>query len=285
MSGIRIVLLSWAAFCLGCTASAVQATQPQGNSLARASVLTETREYAAGETGYVGVHLKMQKGWHMYWRYAGDSGAPILVDWDVPEGVSIGDPLWPAPVRYIDGGALLNYTYEHEVLIIFPIEIGADVTAGTGLTINADVSWLICKEYCFPGGGEASVTVRVGDDAQPTPAREQFEAARQRLPREWKEAESAGVSATWTEGDLVLRAPGATQMEFYPYPESEDVEVLPSDSLMKSGSSKGDRLAITYGEDARTAEHVLGVLCVYRGKDVVYYAVDLPGPDRVSGSR
>ena len=292
MSGIRKVDVdretrkAWKAVTLCGVALSTTALAAPGDAKVKASLLAESTACTPGAEQYIGVHLKMEKGWHVYWRYAGDSGAPILVEFDAPEGVTIGQPLWPAPQRYIDGGVLLNYTYEDEVTLLFPVTLDADAQPGQTFTIDADISWLVCKEYCFPGAGEASLTLRAGSDGAPTPAAPLFETARRNLPRDWKQARRDGVTATWTGSDLTFHAPGATTIEFYPYPESEDVEVLPTADMLKAGTTRDERLAITYGDDARDAPHVLGVLRVQRapGTQPVCYDIDIPGPGRAPGA-
>ena len=286
MSGVRKAMLVAVSLLAAGAAAPASAGPAQRDTMVTATLVSETRQLVPGGDGVIGVHLKMAEGWHVYWRYAGDSGAPVLVEFDAPEGVTIGEPLWPAPERHIDGGMLVNYIYEDEVLLMFPVSVDAGVAPGTSLTFHADLDWLVCKEYCFPGSAEATLTVEAGSDAAPSSAAKAFEAARARLPRDWKHAHDEGVSASWVDGRLVFRAPGAAGLAFYPYPESEDREILPEADMVRGGVTRGAELAIGYGEDARDAAHVLGVLCVQRGpgREPVYYSVDIPGAGRVPAS-
>src|SRR5262245_8903178 len=52
-----------------------------------------------GDEILAGVELRMEPGWHTYWRNGGDSGAPTEIKWRLPEGLSVGDILWPAPEK------------------------------------------------------------------------------------------------------------------------------------------------------------------------------------------
>ena len=47
----------------------------------------------------IGVRFVIEDGWHLYWRNNGDSGLPIGVTFEAPEGVRIGPIQWPAPER------------------------------------------------------------------------------------------------------------------------------------------------------------------------------------------
>jgi len=46
-----------------------------------------------------GIEIKLDPGWHTYWRDPGDSGAPPSFDFSGSENVKSVDVLWPAPVE------------------------------------------------------------------------------------------------------------------------------------------------------------------------------------------
>ena len=71
-----------------------------------------------------GLYFKLDKGWHVYWLNAGDSGEPPKIVWTLPEGVTADAMQFPAPQR-LPLGPLMDYGYEGEV--VFPILLhGAD---------------------------------------------------------------------------------------------------------------------------------------------------------------
>ena len=41
-----------------------------------------------GDTIYAGVDMKMEAGWHTYWKNAGDAGSPTKIEWTLPPGVT-----------------------------------------------------------------------------------------------------------------------------------------------------------------------------------------------------
>ena len=46
----------------------------------------------------VAVHLKMDPGWHTYWKDPGDSGLATSIEWKLPSGF-VADPIrWPKPM-------------------------------------------------------------------------------------------------------------------------------------------------------------------------------------------
>ena len=67
-----------------------------------------------------GVEIKLQPGWKTYWRYPGDSGVPPVFDFAASDNVKSATVLWPAPVRFADGGGN-SIGYKGDV--IFPLRI------------------------------------------------------------------------------------------------------------------------------------------------------------------
>ena len=37
---------------------------------------------------FIGIKMDMQKNWHTYWKNPGDSGGPIKVSWNLPDGIT-----------------------------------------------------------------------------------------------------------------------------------------------------------------------------------------------------
>src|ERR1700716_4489685 len=51
-----------------------------------------------------GIAIRLQPGWHTYWRTPGDSGVPPRFDFSKSENVEAVTVLWPAP-KAVDDGA------------------------------------------------------------------------------------------------------------------------------------------------------------------------------------
>ncbi|HTA94612.1 MAG TPA: protein-disulfide reductase DsbD domain-containing protein, partial [Verrucomicrobiae bacterium] len=52
-----------------------------------------------GDTIWAGVDMKMDAGWHTYWKNPGDSGIATTIKWDLPPGVTAGEIQWPLPEK------------------------------------------------------------------------------------------------------------------------------------------------------------------------------------------
>lgn len=120
-----------------------------------------------GDTIYAGVHLKLPSEWHTYWRNAGEAGEPAKIIWQLPDGISAGEIIWPVPEKYVLGG-VGSYVYHNEVLLIVPLTISKTTGFGSK-NIFAKVQWFECKEVCKPASGSLSTTLVVGEKTLPSP--------------------------------------------------------------------------------------------------------------------
>ena len=156
------------------------------------SLLLADRSVRPGDTTQVGVRLRMDQGWHTYWVNPGDSGGPTEVKWTVPDGVTVGALQWPVPEIYAVAG-IITYVHHDEILVMAPLHVSDRVRAGQ-YELKATVAWLECEQLCLPGDAEVSVTLTVGAETVASESAQQFEAARQRLPRDTL---PEGLSAAW----------------------------------------------------------------------------------------
>ena len=177
MQHLRVFfLLALLALCL--PASALDAAN---KTLATPSLVLDTTAIVPGKTFNAGVKLVMAPGWHTYWQFGGDAGAPTKIKWSLPPGFTAGPIQWPIPKARQEEGDLLTYVYEDEVLLLVEIRAPENLLPGE-ITLKADVSWLACKETCIPGSGPVSLTLP--SQSQTTPANAQlFGSWKTRLPK------------------------------------------------------------------------------------------------------
>jgi thiol:disulfide interchange protein DsbD len=132
-----------------------------------AELVSEKPAIAPGETIHVALRQKIQKGWHTYWRNAGDSGEATRLQWTLPPGWTAGAFTWPTP-RRIPLGPLVNYGYEGEVLLPMTLTAPADAKPGQATALKAQASFLVCAEICVPE--DAALTLSLPVVAAPAPA-------------------------------------------------------------------------------------------------------------------
>lgn len=123
-----------------------------------ASLIAEPRAIAAGKSFWVGLHLKMEAGWHVYWKNPGDAGLPVSLDWQLPKGFAAGNLNWPYPMR-IMVPPLMNFGYDNEVLL--PVEISSPRTLPVDgkIELKAKAKWIVCKDICLPGNADLTLTL------------------------------------------------------------------------------------------------------------------------------
>jgi len=121
---------------------------------------------APGQTVQVAVSQDIRKGWHTYWRNAGDSGEPTQAKWTLPAGWSAGEFTWPAPHR-MRVGPLVNYGYQDQVLLPVPVTAPASARPGETVTLRAAVSVLVCAEICIPESAVVEIALPVTQGPPP----------------------------------------------------------------------------------------------------------------------
>jgi thiol:disulfide interchange protein DsbD len=130
------------------SAPGVSAQILSGTEFSDASLVAATSSFSPGTTARAGLLIRMDEGWHTYWRNPGDSGSGAILDWNLPDGWSAGDFDWPFPER-IEYPPLMSYAYEDEVLLPFDLEVPADAEPGSTVRLAALADWLVCEDVCL----------------------------------------------------------------------------------------------------------------------------------------
>ena len=86
----------------------------------------------------MGVLYRIEPGWHIYWKYSGDSGIPTKIEWQLAQGFKVGDLQWPLPLRDEEPGDLEVFDYTSEVLLFADVEAPATLPAPTDLHSGQD---------------------------------------------------------------------------------------------------------------------------------------------------
>lgn len=138
-----------------------------GKELVRASLVADTSAIAPGMPFRAGLLLKMEPGWHTYYKDPGDSGLPTKITWTLPPGFKAGEIQWPKPKPHLEAGDLKTNIYEEEVLLTIPITVPAQLPPEP-IRLEAAVSWLTCSDLCVPG--KATLVLELPVSPKPTPA-------------------------------------------------------------------------------------------------------------------
>ncbi len=108
-----------------------------------------------------GIEVKLQPGWHTYWRYPGDSGVPPRFDFAGSDNVRSAKVRYPAPRLFSDGG---GQSIGYSGSVIFPIEVTPRQT-GKPVILRLKVDYAVCEKLCVPAEGRAALGLAPGPSA------------------------------------------------------------------------------------------------------------------------
>src|SRR5918999_4042681 len=115
---------------------------------------------APGDTIPVAIRLLPNRGWHTYWRHAGDVGSAPAVTWSLPNGFTAEPLRWPMPER-IEAPPLASYGYEREVHLLGAVHVPSSARVGSTAKLGATLTWVVCAEECMVGDVDVALTVPV----------------------------------------------------------------------------------------------------------------------------
>lgn len=142
----------------------------EGDRRVRATLPSAPIEGVLGGETETAVLLSIDPGWHVYWENPGDSGVPVDLGWDLPQGVEAGAPRWPRPQIFAKTHET-TFGYEREVGLVVPLRIGSDALPGEH-PIRLRVQWMVCKEVCLMGAAEVrgTIVIHPAEAALPGPS-------------------------------------------------------------------------------------------------------------------
>ena len=143
-------------FVFACLLMGLRAQQSEIVSGQNTSVqlISEYATVEAEQSFWVVLDIRMNEGWHTYYKEPGDAGFPTEIYWYLPEGFTVSEIEWPEPIKFESEG-IVSYGYKDQVYLPVKLTAPAGLVAGDVLEFSAEVDWLECKDVCVPGGGRA----------------------------------------------------------------------------------------------------------------------------------
>ena len=241
-----------------------------------------------GDTVLAGVDMKMELGWHTYWKNPGEAGMATKIEWQLPPGVTAGEIQWPLPEK-LPPAEVTTYGYNDEVMLIVPLKLANDLNPGP-LDLKAKISWLECKEACVPGGQDVETTLNIGSETKASADAGTIESWQGKIPKPpGKLPGNLNVHAWWekpTNGDmrpLTIECvfdpssiqPGIDNVDFFPDASDQfGVQGRTENLPAKAGEIRLRKLVQKFSGD--WLKEVSGVLVVESGKLRFGYDVKLP---------
>lgn len=255
-------------------------------------LLLPTELAQPGTTILAGVDLKMDPGWHTYWKNPGDAGLATKIEWHLPPGVTAGEIQWPLP-EIIPPAEVTTYGYQDEAVLLVPLTIASDVVPGS-LVLKADVSWLECKEQCVPGIASVEATLNLGDETKPSPDAARIESWRIKVPQNGSNLPFHAAwehSATNDLRPLLLQLaviekdkwPAFTSVNFFP-DASDDFEVQAAVQMLQNPAADFEFRKLVKKISGDWPKKISGVMVVERNGNREGYDVKLPIGDSASAT-
>src|SRR5476649_2712797 len=205
-------------------------------------------------TVWIAIRQMIDPTWHTYWRNPGDTGLATSITWELPSGVTAGQPQWPVPERFTTG-PIVNFGYRDEATTLVPLHINRDAHVGDFSRVKLFL--LECQQMCIPENVSLDLDLR----GPPGPF-DLFKRARAALPKPFGGSASFAVDAKdliLTLRDPALRRANPVTAEFYPATNAAvDYDARPEFTL------SGDTLTLKASRSprAKTISGFEGVLSV-----------------------
>jgi len=94
-----------------------------------------------------GIEIKLDPGWHTYWRDPGDTGAPPTFDFSGSSNVKSATVQWPAPESFPDGAGGTSIGYVDRVIL--PLQVTRK-DAGKSAVLHVKLGYAVCGNLCIP---------------------------------------------------------------------------------------------------------------------------------------
>lgn len=163
------------------TLCAAPAAHSQAQQRVQATLVAGVDAVGPGAQFPVGVLLRIEPGWHVFWLNPGHAGLATSVKFIAPAGFQVGELKWPTPVEFKQADDARGYGYEREVLLAAPVQAPADLESAGTIRLRAEASWLACRLVCTPGRASLELTLPAGDRSGPANT-DLFARWEQRLP-------------------------------------------------------------------------------------------------------
>ena len=139
----------------------------------------------SGEASFAGdaaLEIRLEDGWHTYWRFPGEAGIPTAADFGASSGLASAQLRFPVPERYSDPYST-SIVYHDRIVLPIDLEPAPGEAAPV---LRAHVSFGICREICMPG--EAHLELPLAEGGPDFAAQLEISAARAALPQPQGEA-------------------------------------------------------------------------------------------------
>jgi thiol:disulfide interchange protein len=140
-----------------------QSQEKSEQPLVASELLAQHAAVAPGSETLLAARLTIRPNWHVYYPITlGGIGLPTRVNLDLPDGLSVGRAQFPLPT-YGEAAGLRYLGHADELVLLLPLRVGSDVTAGQTLKIPGTVDGLVCEDdgTCLPFENEVTLELSI----------------------------------------------------------------------------------------------------------------------------
>ena len=262
----RILILT---LCFWLSASLAQARQslPLDTGNTEISLISSQDTIAPGDSFTVALRMKFDGNWYTYWRNAGDSGEAVNIVWDLPDGVSAGPIMWPAP-RVKTVGPIVSYALGGDVWLPIKFTVGENVNPAQTLMLKAHAYYLVCDDICIPEDGALSLPISIGPTQNNAVHMTLIEAAKAKIPQAADARGSAVIEAGKVIFDIADLPNGFTSPEIFPH---ANPIIAHSNPITVTTAEKGVRFSASpgYGWDEGLPQNFDATLVAEDGRTII----------------
>lgn len=265
-------------FCL-CSAlfSQAEITEP-----VQVALIHEHQAIQPGRSFWVAFRLQLQDNWHTYWKNPGDAGMATAIEWELPEGFSASQVLWPTPTKFaLD--SMVGFGYESEVLLLTQITPPKVLPNDKPAELKAKINWLVCSDsQCLPGNSEATLVLEVSTkkSTAKTEWAELFDKARSQLPRKHSDLH-VYRNINGIELELVLSDQKNHPVQAYFYPDENYIIDHTTEVILVPIGESNDKYRILLKETDHSqklhTDNLKGVL-VLSNNERMHHSIEIDSP-------
>ncbi len=232
------------------------------DDLARVKISSDLKTVSPSSSGWLLIEVKVEPGWHMYWKNAGQSGYPTTIKWEV-DGVDLGPLQFPTPKAY-EFLEMIIYVHDGEFVLLTEMKVGEDFKKDK-LKIRGKLSTLICnEENCIPFESDFAIEIPFGLEKNTLADKSSLIAkARSHLPE--MVPEDAKHSALLAEGtaNFQISHPTFSDLDtsnFYFFPESEYLGHQLNQTFTFDSENEGLTFSLPINSELNPPDKLSGVL-------------------------
>jgi len=238
------------------------------------SAATDFTGIHPGASGVLAITFDIEEDWHTYWPGVSDSGFGIKLAINTSDEITLGEPIWPTPERYLQPGDILDHVYEDSAMVLVPFTIADDASPDDLLIFDINADYLVCKEVCLPGKASTSTSITILDESTeqtPSSSTDQIRKAYENRPKAFY-PQAEDVRVQWASNAAAIMFRDATKIEFFPSKECTELA-----DPIAGGSTDSNRLIIKFTQ--KNKKILTGRIRSYERSGIIEYDISIHAPD------